>query len=172
MAMTPPRASRPRFPKGYVDKPKGFVPWSHVEQRLAEALNYWLCTVRPSGRPHSIPKWGVWLEGRIYLDGSPETRHSRNISENPYVSLHLESGDDVIIVEGTARPIARPSPPLASQVASAYTAKYGAKGYSPEPTQWDNGGLYEIIPRTVLAWTDFVDDPTKFVLEDGEAPRL
>jgi hypothetical protein len=168
--MTQPHASRPRFPRGYVDKPKGFVPWSHVEQRLADALNYWLCTVRPNGRPHAIPKWGVWVEGRIYVDGSPETRHSRNISENPYVSLHLESGDDVIIVEGTARSLARPSPALAAQVARDYGAKYGAKGYSPEPTQWDDGGLYEITPRTVLAWTNFVDDPTKFVLADAEPP--
>jgi nitroimidazol reductase NimA-like FMN-containing flavoprotein (pyridoxamine 5'-phosphate oxidase superfamily) len=162
--MSQPQVSRPLFPKGYVDRPKTFVPWSHVEQRLTNAHNYWLCTVRPNGRPHSIPKWAVWVNGSIYFDGSSETRHARNIATNPFVSLHLESGDDVVIVEGTARPISKPSTPVATQVAHAYTAKYAAEGYSPKPTQWNNGGLFEITPRTVLAWTSFVDDPTKFEL--------
>ena len=162
--MSQPLVSRPHFPKGYVESPKAFVPWSHVEQRLADAYNYWLCTVRPNGRPHSVPKWAVWVNGRIYFDGSPETRHARNITGNPFVSLHLESGDDVVIVEGIAQPMSKPSTALAAQVAQAYTAKYADKGYSPEPTQWDNGGLFEIVPRTVLAWTSFVDDPTKFLV--------
>jgi hypothetical protein len=30
------------------------------------------------------------------------------------------------------------------------------------PDQWDNGGLFEVTPQTVLAWTKFTDDPTKF----------
>ena len=166
--MSQPRVTRPQFPKGYVERPKAFVPWSHVEQRLADAHNYWVCTVRPNGHPHSIPKWGVWVDGRIYFDGSPETRHARNIAANPFVSLHLESGDDVIIVEGTARPISSPSRQIAAHVAEAYSAKYKEKGYSPEPAQWDNGGLFEIVPRTVMAWTSFIDDPTKFILPQGE----
>lgn len=136
-----------------------------MEQRLTEAQNYWLCTVRPNSRPHSIPKWAVWVNGRIYFDGNPETPHAKNIAVNPFVSLHLESGDDVIIVEGAARLLGKPSLKLATQVSKAYIAKYAAKGYSPQPTQWDNDGLFEIVPRTIMAWTSFVDDPTKFLLE-------
>lgn len=166
--MSQPLASRPYFPKGYVEKPKDFVPWSHVEQQLTNEHNYWLCTVRPDGRPHAIPVWGVWINRRIYFDGSPETRHARNIAGNSFISLHLESGDDVIIVEGTARPITKLSTGLALKVARAYKAKYASKGYSPKATQWNNGGLYEILPQTVLAWTSFVDDPTKFVLVTEE----
>jgi hypothetical protein len=138
-----------------------------VEQRLAEAKNYWLCTVRPNGHPHVVPKWGVWVDGKIYFDGSPDTRHARNILENPAVALHLESGDEAVILEGTARAVQKPSPGLAGQVARAYSAKYAALGYAPGPDQWDNGGLYEISVRIALAWTKFTDDPTKFVF-DGE----
>ena len=87
--MKEPIITRPHFPDGYVPDPKAFLTWSHVEQKLAGARNYWLCTVRPNGRPHSIPKWGVWVEDRLYFDGSPETRHARNIARNPYISLHL-----------------------------------------------------------------------------------
>jgi hypothetical protein len=165
--MSQPQITRPRFPKGYVDHPKALLTWSHVEQKLTEAKNYWLCTVRPDGRPHAVPKWGVYLEGKLYFDGSPETRHARNIVKNPAVSVHLESGDDVVIVEGKMLPSPRPSPQLGAGLARAYAAKYAALGYTPGPDQWDQGGLYEVVPHTALAWTKFTDDPTKFILPAG-----
>ena len=163
--MYEPRITRPRFPKGYVENPQALLPWSHVEQRLTEAKNYWLCTVRPNGHPHVVPKWGVWVDDRLYFDGSPDTRHARNIAENPSVALHLESGDEVVIIEGVSQALQKPAHELAVKVASAYAAKYAALGYTPAPDQWDNGGLFEITPRLALAWTKFTDDPTKFVFE-------
>ena len=33
--------------------------------------------VRPDGTPHSVPRWGVWLDGRFWYDGAPTTRHTR-----------------------------------------------------------------------------------------------
>ena len=163
--MNQPQITRPHFPEGYVDNPQAFVAWSYVEQRLTSAKNYWLCSTRPNGHPHAVPKWAVWVGDKIYFDGSPETRHARNIARNPQVTLHLESGDDVIIVEGEARMLPKPLPELAEKVAQAYVTKYAALGYSPKPDQWDNGGLFEITPHTVLAWTQFTEDPTKFVLK-------
>lgn len=162
--MSQPAPSRPRFPEGYVEHPKAFVPWSHVEHHLSEAINYWLGTVGENRRPHVVPVWSVWLNRRLYFDGSPQTRHARNISANPFVSVHLESGDDVVILEGRSRMLPRPSPQLARLVSEAYTHKYSTKGYSPSPSQWDNGGLFEIVPEKILAWTSFVDDPTRFTL--------
>lgn len=163
--MTDPKISRPYFPKGYLENPKALLPWSHVEQRLSDALHYWLCTVRPDGRPHAVPKWAVYVEGKVYFDGSPETRHARNIAQNSHVVLHLESGEDVVIVEGTAKESGKPAAELALQIARAYAHKYTDRGYAPEPDQWDEGGLFEIKPQTVIAWTQFTDDPTRFTLE-------
>jgi hypothetical protein len=163
--MKKPRRSRPHFPKGYVENPQALLPWSHVQQRLMEAKNYWLCTVRPNGHPHVVPKWGVWVEDKFYFDGSPDTLHARNIALNPSVSLHLESGDEVVILEGLAQALLKPSPDLALKVARAYSAKYVTLGYAPAPDQWDTGGLFEITVRLALAWTKFTDDPTKFVFE-------
>ncbi len=164
--MPEPRVTRPRFPPGYVDHPQALLPWPEVEQRLAEAKSYWLCTVRPDGRPHAVPKWGVWLNGRIYFDGSPETRHARNIAHNPHVSMHLESGDEAVILEGVCRASPRPAPKLGLRLAEAYAAKYALFGYSPKPDQWDGGGLFVVTPRVVLAWTRFTEDPTKFLLDE------
>lgn len=163
--MNSPKITRPHFPPGYVDKPKRLLAWSEVEQRLTDAIHYWICSVRPNARPHVIPKWAVWVNGRLYFDGSPETRHARNIAENPQVAVNLESGEQAVILEGTAQAIQKPAPELAAKIAEAYKKKYAAMGYAPEPDQWDNGGLFEIIPATVIAWTQFTEDPTKFIFE-------
>jgi nitroimidazol reductase NimA-like FMN-containing flavoprotein (pyridoxamine 5'-phosphate oxidase superfamily) len=163
--MVAPVVTRPRFPKGYVDKPTGLLAWKRVERQIASATHYWLCSMRPNGRPHSIPKWAVWVDGRLYFDGSPETRHAKNIAQNPFVSVHLESGEKAVIMDGTAREM-KPSQDLAVAVARSYSKKYAALGYSPKPDTWDAGGLFEIVPRTVIAWSSFAVDPTKFVFPD------
>lgn len=160
--MTKPQISRPGFPPGYVEDPQAWMTWEMVEEKLVMAVHYWLCTVRPDGRPHAIPKWGVWVGGKFYCDGSPETRHARNLASNPHTALHLESGAEVVIVEGECRALSAPERPLAQRVAAAYTAKYSDLGYAPAPDQWDEGGLFALTPRKALAWTSFTDDPTRF----------
>jgi hypothetical protein len=157
------KVMRPKFPKGYVDKPASFVTWEWVAAQLTGSINYWLCSVRPDGRPHVVPRWCVYVDGKIYYDGSPETRHAQNIVENPNVSVHLESGTEVIILEGTSAPAGRPDAGFAQRLADAYRVKYAALGYSPEPGQWDEGGLFVFTPRQCLAWTVFFENPTKFV---------
>lgn len=161
--MPDPNPVRPHFPPGYVDHPQGHVAWAWVERQLQDAIHYWLCTVRPDGRPHAIPKWAVYVDGRIYFDGSPETRHARNLALQPAVVLHLEGGEQAVIVEGRGQAVPRPEAVHAARIAAAYRAKYAALGYAPDPTQWDDGGLFVIVPTAILAWTRFTDDPTKFV---------
>ena len=144
--MKEPRVTRPRFPEGYVQSPTGLLAWAQVVERLSSAKNYWLCSVRPNAQPHTIPKWGVWVDGKVYFDGSLETRHARNIALNPHVVLLLESGDAAVIVERLAYPLAKPPRELADKVAEAYRAKYAGAGYAPDAHQWDDGGLFEITP--------------------------
>jgi hypothetical protein len=155
---------RPTLPKGYVDNPISEVSWEYVEKRLTDSLNYWLCTVRPNGAPHVVPRWGVFMDGKFYYDGSPETRHARNLDSNQRVTLHLESGNDVVIMDGTSQPAAKPDPEFALRLSEAYCVKYEADGYAPKPDQWDEGGLYVFTPHQCLAWTKFFENPTKFVL--------
>ncbi len=76
--------------------------WSWAVERLESALNYWFSTTRPDGRPHAMPAWAVWVDHALYFDGSPETRRSRNLAVNPAIAVHLESGDQVVILEGEA----------------------------------------------------------------------
>ena len=160
--MSDPEISRPDFPKGYLEHPISFLAWADVQQRLVEARHYWICSVRPNQNPHVIPRWGVWVNGCIYYDGSPETRHARNISRNPHIALHLESGAEAVILYGTAKAVNRPEYDLGVIIAAEFRSKYATLGYAPQPDQWNAGGLFVITPETVLAWTSFTENPTRF----------
>ena len=156
---------RPLFPKGYADSPASFLTWDWVSAQLTESKHYWLCTVRADGRPHVVPRWGVFLDNRFWYDGSPETRHAKNLTTNTNVALHLESGEKAIIMEGSSQAAQRPTPEFAQRLAKAIGEKYAALGYSPEPTQWDEGGLFVFTPHQCIAWSVFYDNPTKFIFE-------
>jgi nitroimidazol reductase NimA-like FMN-containing flavoprotein (pyridoxamine 5'-phosphate oxidase superfamily) len=132
------------------------VPWNWAVEQLQQARNYWFSTTRPDGRPHAMPAWAVWLDDALYFDGSPETRRARNLAANPAISVHLESGDQVVVLEGQAQEAGRPGPELAQRLAAAFETKYGAShDYHPEPTTWDEGGLWILRPRVAFGWTEF-----------------
>jgi nitroimidazol reductase NimA-like FMN-containing flavoprotein (pyridoxamine 5'-phosphate oxidase superfamily) len=138
------------------------LDWGLVQERLRVAETYWLATVRPDGTPHVVPRWGVWLDGRFWYDGSPETRHARNLVSNPACTLNLESGTQVVIVEGTSAQTSAPAQPLGERIAAEF-AKYHTQGYQPTADAWvDGGGLCVLTPRRALAWFSFPTDCTRF----------
>lgn len=167
--MAEPRRSRPTFPDGYGLPPgdEGMLEWSSVAARLVTSKHYWLSTVRPDGRPHVIPRWGVWLDDRFYYDGSPATRHARNLALNPRVSLNLENGWEAVIVEGVSEQTRADADGLGARLATAFE-KYHDDGYSPAADAWagdDGGGLRVLTPATAMAWFTFPTDATRFTFE-------
>ena len=159
-----PQPDRPTMPDGYgiPENTEGILPWNFVEEQMAEARSYWITTVRPDCRPHAMPVWGAWLDGKLYIEGSPNTRRHRNLVSNPHVVAHLESGDQVVIVEGEAYEAGKPDAILGKRLSQSFIHKYAASGYSPGPDAWDNGGLYVIYPKKVFAWTKFPQDTTRW----------
>ncbi len=165
--MVDPGRDRPQIPVGYgvPESDEGLLTWQAVEERLIGSDQYWMATTRPDGRPHVVPRWGVWLDGGLYYDGAPTTIHVRNLISNPACSLHLEDGWRAVVVEGLAAPADPPGLELGGRIAEAIAGKYAAKGYSPEPDAWEGeaaGGLVRFLPRTGLAWFDFPNDVTRF----------
>ena len=163
----PVRRERPDLPAGYglPDTDDGLLEWEPVRRRLEEAQHYWLATVRPDGRPHLIPRWGVWVDDRFYYDGSPATRHARNLAGNPACSLSLEDGERAVMLEGRSVVARADSDGLGTRLAEAF-GKYHAKGYAPTPEAWaaeDGGGLRVFSPRIALAWVRYPLDATRFV---------
>lgn len=155
----PDRVSRPHMP-GYGILPEsegaGLLPYSFVEERMAAARNYWVCSVTPEGRPHAAPVWGLWHAGAFYFGTGDTSRKGRNLAANPAVVVHLESGDEAIILEGRAEPVTDAA--LLKTLDKAYKAKYKVPFHS----------ALCVRPQVAFAWreADFPASATRFVLGD------
>jgi nitroimidazol reductase NimA-like FMN-containing flavoprotein (pyridoxamine 5'-phosphate oxidase superfamily) len=144
-----PAPTRPHMPGyGIKAEPEGMLPWCWADARLSESRNYWICTTRPDGRPHAAPVWGVWLDGALYFGSGERSVKTRNLAANPAVVAHVESGDDVVIVEGVTEMRLDLDPALFERIADVYAAKYdGFKPSASEP-------LFVVRPRVVFAWME------------------
>jgi hypothetical protein len=79
------------------------------------------------------------------------------MSANPSVVLHLESGDDVVILEGTTEAV--DDPILLSRLDEAYHAKYSYRLVGKRA-----GPVYVLRHKVAFAWLerDFVGSATKY----------
>ena len=77
---------------------------------------------------------------------------------NPFAVVHLESGDEVVIVEGAVEEV------TARKDLDALAAAYGEK-YSLEITFEDPGSVvYALVPKRAFAWreSDYPESATRF----------
>lgn len=135
-----PTIDRPRMPGGYLE-PR-LLPWPWAEARLERSRTYWIASVTPDGAPHARPVWGVWLDGCLYF--STGARIGENLAQRPEVSVNLESGDECVILEGTARRVQDAL--LTRRIAEVYDAKYHWE------TRAEPGEYLEIRPRVAFGW--------------------
>jgi len=159
------RAGLPHVPALYQLKPRTeYLPWSHAEERLERSRNYWICTARPDGRPHSIPVWGFWIEDAFYFGTAKSSQKGKNLAKNPAVSVHLESGDDVVILEGIAEEIT--DKPTFAKIDAASKKKYKM----PLMLIPGESVVYRLRPRVALAWTenDFPNNATRWEFQINE----
>lgn len=135
---------------------EGPLAWSHAEERLEGARNYWIATTRPDGTPHAAPVWGVWVEGALYFGTGRISVKGRNLAHNPNLVVHSESADDLVILEGEVEEVRD----LASfkSIDAAYRAKYGMS-VSEDGAVW-----YVVRPKKAHAWleNDFLNTATRW----------
>jgi Pyridoxamine 5'-phosphate oxidase len=141
---------------------KGMLEWKRVSQQLVESRNYWIATTRPDGRPHTVPVWGVWLDGALHFGTDRRSRKARNLATNQGTVIHLESGDDAVILEGVAEEIADPS--IIARIDAGYLAKYKMR-LTEAPGEVV---IYAVRPHVALAWRerDFPRSATRWRFQD------
>jgi general stress protein 26 len=158
--MISPRRMRPKMQNyGLATADEGMLDWAWADERLKASRNYWLVTASTDGQPHAAPIWAIWMEGVLIFGVGRSSRKGRNLLANLRVVVHLESGDEVVIVEGSAAPAQDAA--LLARMTALYTAKYD---YTPD-TSGDPNTLYvQVTPDTVLAWReqDFPTSATRF----------
>ncbi|MPZ99323.1 MAG: pyridoxamine 5'-phosphate oxidase [Dehalococcoidia bacterium] len=157
MSEQPPSASEPRASR--TTKPAGYwephpLPWGWAESRLVEARNYWIASVGASGAPHARPVWGAWVDGALCF--SSGSRIVTNIEAEPRVTAHLDSGDEAVILEGTAEALSDAE--AIRGFIEAFNPKYHWD-FTPESA----GAVIAVRPRVVFGW---VSDPSG---QDGGA---
>lgn len=157
-----PVASRPRFPEEYgvpADTER-LLPWSYVDDRLAEAKHYWLSTVTPSGAPHTRPIDGFWLDGRLYFGGGSEAGWRRNLEQNFRACVNLEDGEKAVILHGTVT-VMRTDRALAERLFEMSRAKYDeSHGQSVDDYEGQDVLVFE--PDVAYAWKVFFEDATRW----------
>lgn len=116
------------------------LPWSWVDHELSVAGTYWVVP-RTTSAPHPRPVWGVWLDHQLLLSiGSAVV--ARQLVDDPTTTVHLDSGTDVVIVEGLVE-----GESVAPDAVAAYDQKYDWS-YTVD----EYGPLTVVAPTVVLAW--------------------
>jgi hypothetical protein len=161
-----PTPSRPNFGEGYspdADKPVDAQPWSQIVDKLAASRNYWIVTTKADGAPHAAPVWGVWLDNRLLFGTSPDSVKGRNMLRDRRIVVHLESGDDVVVVTGLASTIG-PDVWATDEVLDPYEAKYNFRPVKPDGTDSFGNDWFAVTPIHVLAWDEksFVDSQVRY----------
>jgi len=156
---------RPSMPDyGITDEATdGMLTWDWLDKQMEQSRNYWVCTTRKDGRPHVTPVWGVWLNNTLYFSTGKTSVKYRNIKRDNRVIVHLESGDDTVIIEGklvetdTADSHRQP-------IVQAYQKKYK---FNPAEGDSDDGIWYELRPDKIMTWleSDFVNSVAYWVFD-------
>lgn len=162
--MTEPTASRPYMP-GYgmldADKGSGLLPWSWALERLEKSHDYWVATVRPDGRPHVMPVWGVWAEECLWFSSSRGSRKARNLAARSHCAITTDNAYEPVIIEGDAELIddVATISRFVAAVNQKYRTDYGIEFF----TQASNA-CFRVQPVWAFGLTesDFTGSPTRW----------
>ncbi len=98
------------------------------------------------------PGVGVVTGHTLYLYSERRTIKARNLAAGPRAVVHLENGEDVVIVRGTAEDLGTPAqvPDVVAALAAKYTGE-DDRQYLPDA---DPGFdvVYAIRPQSAMMW--------------------
>ena len=170
------------FDQEYSDPAASATGWDETRQVLEAAELFWVCTVRPDGRPHATPAVAVWAEGAMWFSTGTDEVKFANLRANPHVVLiagcnHWDRGLDVV-VEGDATQVTDDA--VLARVAPAFAGKWDGRwrfaardGAFRDPE--DGSGEAMVFSLTpVKAFAHAKGDPsgmTRHLFPQGEQSR-
>jgi hypothetical protein len=148
-----PDADRPHAPSYFSDEHiEGLLPWTWAVELMNRVRNPVIATVRPDGRPHAMPVWGIWLDDRYCFSTSISSVKSTNLRAHPWCVVTSSADDDVVVLEGDAE-----LSDLPTGFTDAYAAKYGQR--------IETGPIWLVRPRVAFAFQatdDFARTATRW----------
>ncbi|MEO8456280.1 MAG: pyridoxamine 5'-phosphate oxidase family protein [Chloroflexota bacterium] len=149
--MPAPRSDRPEMPGyGVSEKRRGLLPWRWAEERLVACHNYYLATTRASGRPHSMPVWGVFFGGKFYFSTGVDSAKARNLHTNPWCVITTDDASEAVILEGHAKKATAKA--VLQRFVRVYKQKYD---WEMDP---NDGSIWVVQPAKVFAFKEAADD--------------
>ena len=144
-----PRRVRPKFPEKWhvPNDPKLWITWEHANDKLVRETVYWVSTASRLGRPHAAPVWGIWKQSRFYFETAPNSVKGRNLSSNQSLVVHVQDGNDTVILEGTTRREKRTE--TLNQLRKDYFRKYQ---YTPDWSNEQEQIVFMVEPKIIHAW--------------------
>ncbi|MEM7095375.1 MAG: pyridoxamine 5'-phosphate oxidase family protein [Actinomycetota bacterium] len=148
---------------GVPDDLDGLLPWEWAEERLLKSRNFWLITVRPDGRPHALPVWGVWMPDRQRwgCGFAASSQKSRNLQANAEVVVTGEDTVEVVSIEGTAQSIEGDA---AHAFIEAWVDKYAEEIEVVDDASREqardflrSSAMIEVIPRRAIGMIEHPD---------------
>jgi Pyridoxamine 5'-phosphate oxidase len=143
------------------------LSWREVAVKLATSRSYWLVTTNADGSPHSAPVWGVMVDDRLYIHCERKTVKARNLARDGRAVVHLESGEDVVIIRGYLDDVGLPE--AARAVMNALSVKYDHPGDAHRLPSSDDSFdvLYLLRPVKALLWnlSDYEDTQQRWTAE-------
>ncbi|MFJ6652940.1 pyridoxamine 5'-phosphate oxidase family protein [Microbacterium sp. NPDC091313] len=119
----------------------------------------WFTTVDAHGRPHAVPVWFFWHEGRVLVFSEADTAKVRHVRAGSPVLVHLETGrfgNEVVILSGDAEISERDSASWLTEFRDAYIAKYDAAiadfGQPVDQIMSTYATTIAFRPERILAW--------------------
>jgi Pyridoxamine 5'-phosphate oxidase len=138
------------------------LPWDRAHELLRHGpkgplAGFFLCTVRPDGRPHAAGVGVVWNDGDLYFTSGPRTLKSRDLTRNAACTIAVKLPGMDLTLDGVAS--RETGPATLEQVARIYrdlgwpaevadealTAPFSAPSAGPPP--WH---LYRFTFETVV----------------------
>ena len=143
------------------DEGSGLLPWSWAEERLTASRNYWVTSLWPGGRPHSMPVWGVWDGEALWFSSARRSRKARNIAADPRCVVTTEDANEPVVIEGSAD-VAQERDVIAG-VAELMNAKYG--GITVEFLMMHATIRVQPLRAFGIAHDDFTGSPTRWLFD-------
>jgi general stress protein 26 len=145
----------------YSDPRAVAVSWDETRTLLEAAELFWICTVRPDGRPHVTPLVATWVDEAIHFHTGAKEQKFANLRNNPHVVLvtgckQWDRGVDVV-VEGDAVQVTDPA--VLGRLAAAWARKWdgrwqltvGGGGFLHSAEDDFVSEVFSVVPTTIYS---------------------
>jgi nitroimidazol reductase NimA-like FMN-containing flavoprotein (pyridoxamine 5'-phosphate oxidase superfamily) len=161
-----PSSKRPYMP-GYGISPAhteaDLLPWAWAVDHIIGSHYFWLSTVRPNGRPHAMPVWGVWMEEQFWFSSSPGSRKALNLDSNPWIAVATDDATEPVVIEGEAMRVDNADE---AEKITGFAALVNAKYETELPVQFFlENATFRVRPYRVIGMTEkeFESSPTRWM---------